>query len=380
MNSDYISQVGRSTFYVENTHTNNYGDIQGKRVSIENNKNKPIELYINATQQNNRGSFPVQKKPLSVSLNKSLMSDEKAAILIQSFYKGYKIRQAIQTSSVSPGVIHTRINADNQMLKRIGIERFDQSRGNRKIDYFSLNHKQFSGGVYGGEKLYNPVKTSGEELFKVFSKDNSSNAVVFINGSFFNMSKLASPEKPETATIGESSITAIKVCTVKVPSGYENDYSILKFNNGSYISVAPILGKNNEAQFLENKLTDAKYQYTRVTGLPGKLGHSSDPNPRAAISLPENQDNTESNDSRVRLVVGRADGRGKNSNGYTMPEWSTFMTRLDKLNNTPSRSYNLDGGGSVAIGIINSNGEKISLITQSSSGRSIANFIGFSKK
>jgi len=166
------------------------------------------------------------------------------------------------------------------------------------------------------------------------------------------------------------------------PAEYRRDYVTEKFPDNSYLESAPRLSVGGEPAFLPDRLRDSKYQYNKPNK-PGELSHAGDPNPRSAIIVPDLTNPNDKNDKfspRVRLVVGLANDRHKENSGFTMPEWSSIVARLDAMNGRGGHSLNLDGGGSSTIGVVSRQGKKLFSVSQDPKGREIANYIVFHRR
>ena len=122
-------------------------------------------------------------------------------------------------------------------------------------------------------------------------------------------------------------------------------------------------GKSSQDRFNYRAVRQGKIQLR-----PGDLYHSSDPNPRAGISFPGKTNMRTSRydgrQNRVRLVSVLSSSRGEKSNGFTMPEFSSLMARLDRINIASGEAYNLDGGGSVVMGVTDRHGNIVFKVAQ----------------
>jgi hypothetical protein len=77
------------------------------------------------------------------------------------------------------------------------------------------------------------------------------------------------------------------------------------------------------------------------------------------------------------LIAGLAANRHHDPDaGYSLAQWAQITSRLDRLSAPPNTSLNLDGGGSVALVVMQPGGERIS-VAQQPAGRPVANLIGF---
>jgi len=108
----------------------------------------------------------------------------------------------------------------------------------------------------------------------------------------------------------------------------------------------------------------------------GALGHAGDPNARSGISLAQNET------AKTRIAITLNQGRGTfqhntNEPGATMLEWTAFMSRLDNLNPKneegfpAASSWNLDGGDSSALGVLDDAGEHLLRVNTLKVGRGL---------
>lgn len=325
------------------------------------------------------------------------MTNDSSARMIQKMARGYLSRKEIKIKTIYQGVIHIQIRGNAASLERFGIFGIDPERGSRAVDILSIRPDLFYGRVIGGDKLFNVVKVApfkvvteldftSTELLEMFGPHTT----VYINGGFFN-STCYYKDYPEYATIGSTKTsTNMAKDIIPIPEEYKNDYACLVFNDGSYVSSAPLFSSSGKVAYDANTFKAPQYQFKTLNQRgfkpcpPGALFHAGDPNPRAGISLPGKESTGEKShlmttQNRTRIAVATATSRGSNSNGFTMFEWGNTMTRLSRLNRTESSALNLDGGASVVMGVINE-GKKIFEVSQNSGGRDASTLIVFSAK
>lgn len=312
------------------------------------------------------------------------MKKEDAALTIQKHYRGYLSRKNISVQQVRDGVIHTRIRGDVNLFAILDVQ-IDEGRGSRFVDILSINSKVYNSKVVGGNDFLNPISCSNNDRVKAFGREKHN---IFINGGFFNSSgSYGGYSKP--TPIGPTR-TEQSSSFIPTPERYKDCFGKLIFDDGSFISSAPILSVSGSMVFDGNKLHEDRFNYHAVRQgelqlKPGDLYHSSDPNPRAGISLPEKIsmviDRNQARQNRIRLVAVLASGRGEKSNGFTMPEFSSLMSRLDRMNICPGESYNLDGGGSVVMGITDCKGHIVFRVAQENeNGRDSSTMIVYNFK
>jgi len=296
---------------------------------------------------------------------------------LQSHVRGQQARSHVSVSSVGDsGIVHVQIKGDAGTFEKVGIDNMNTSNGPKELHYLSVPSQGFQPHAVGGDKPYFdkdmqggvPDEYSQQSLVSNSAPGSSSHA--FINGGYFNVAGRANKNLPEHAPIGETATPSgngesdtpggKKIEHIPHPAEYEDDYRTITFKDGSKLTTAPILSDHGgRAAFPQEKLLDPKYRYQgRDKDKPGVLKHAQHPNPRSGVSFP----GAISSENAYRLAAGftpPGQQRGSASSGFTMPEWSTAMARMDRLNQNPGGSLNLDGGGSAALGVVNSEGEKL---------------------
>jgi insecticidal toxin complex protein TccC len=276
-----------------------------------------------------------------------------------------------------PGIIAVSLEGDADYFQARG---FDQSRrfiGKRTLMYLSID-SSYEGKIAGGDQ---PVRLKSGSASHLNAAINKADArwSAYLNGGFYNLQQRASRQAPKWASIGTSFVDGQYRPSLPLPAAYADTYVDLKMSNGSLIQTAPLLAKNGEAQFTEMRLQEARFKFNAKANLPGELGHADQPNNRSAISLLNKESEVK---DRTRLVIGIGDSRRKDdSSGFTMPEWSDVMARIDRLNKVPGESFNLDGGDSTALGVLSRSGFLfMDAGAPGNPNRSTGSFIAFSKK
>lgn len=280
----------------------------------------------------------------------------------QSLVRGQQARSHVQVSHVDSGIVHVQIKGDSNTFARVGIEGLNTQSGPKELHYLRVPTEGFQGRVVGGDQIHyddkdNPVTDQNSQQGLVINTAPEEKSHAYINGGYFNLVGLAKANKPSHTPIGKTATGGEPVKSLPVPRKYRNKYKTLSFGDGSKVTSGPVLSENGQARFSQDKLNKSKYQYKgNNTNKPGVLKHAQHPNPRSGVSMPRAASSEDAN----RLAVGLTNGkRGSAGTGFTMPEWSTTMARLDRLNQSPSSSVNLDGGGSSALGVVNSQGDKL---------------------
>jgi insecticidal toxin complex protein TccC len=276
-----------------------------------------------------------------------------------------------------PGIIAVSLEGDADYFQARG---FDLSRrfiGKRTLAYLSID-PSYEGQIAGGDQ---PVRLKSGSASHLNAAINKADArwSAYLNGGFYNLQQRASRQAPKWASIGNSFVDGRYRPSLPLPAAYADAYVDLKMSNGSFIQTAPLLAKDGKAQFTEMRLQEARFKFDATANLPGELGHADQPNNRSAISLLNKESAAK---DRTRLVIGIGDSRRKDdSSGFTMPEWSDVMARIDRLNIVPGESFNLDGGDSTALGVLSRS--DVLFMDAGAPGnpnRSTGNFIAFSKK
>lgn len=280
----------------------------------------------------------------------------------------------VRVKTIAPGMILVRIAASESGLARLGINFDRQAISRREISYLSID-SSYQSKLAGSDSL-TPLKSMSANAIHAASNTGESENIAYVNGAFFNMANKLSSSAPQYATVGESSVEGKQMPALPIPPAYEDKYTKVTMGDGSYFHSAPILSKNGSQLFTSQELSEPRFNFDPDANLPGNLGHAGDPNARSAISLP----GAGSVNPRTRLILGSDSGGAKaNSAGYTMSEWAQVTNRLDRLNSSPGKSVNLDGGASTVLGAINSDGFMVDIKTTRDLKRGISNFLVFYK-
>jgi insecticidal toxin complex protein TccC len=277
--------------------------------------------------------------------------------------------------TIVPGIIGVALFGGAEVFEQVGISLSRGFKGERSLYYLSID-ASYEGQIVGGDR---PVSLKSASAAGLNAAIGSSGAkwTAFINGGFYNLGQLADANEPPWAAIGTSFIDGGYKQSVTIPSDYVEDYVELRMGNGSFIQTGPVLASEGQAVFTQQHLEEPKFQFDPEMNFPGRLGHSNRPNNRSGISMPSEA----SSAPRTRLVIGLGRGRNDDSPGFTMPEWAEVMARIDRLNDLPGRSVNLDGGDSSALGVIDQS--NVVLMDAGAPGnkkRGTSNFIAFMKK
>lgn len=291
----------------------------------------------------------------------------------------------IRVRTVAPGVIGVRITGDNALFHAMGFNLDRDIAKVRVLTYLSIDSERYLAKVSGGDGLL-PLGSALGDRINAASRMNAP-VVAYINGGFFNMGGSMKGSSTPHASVGRNSIDNEEKPFADLPEGYESEYVKMTLSDNSFIQTAPKLTTRGVPQFTRHKSLRGDFQYVpRETDKVGQLGHLGDPNARSAISLPENDAD------RTRVVVGLNPGRNTliktMEPGYTGVEWSLVMARIDELNDRRNElkmplasSYNLDGGDSSSMGVLNPDlSHRLRVNTGARTVRSISNFISFHPK
>lgn len=295
---------------------------------------------------------------------------------------GEAVREQVRVQSVAPGIIHTRIHrpvADNPSLTENDRNAINNQRPGEIMEHMGVgdtgdtydrlrvHQGAGNGGVLGGDN-----KEARKEPSNFASKLNPNTAV--INGGFFSTHAHEGNEKAIGLPVGETSHRTAKF---PIPKPYLGDYGALNVNDKVGISSGPVLEPSKgDKMFEDNRFkhnihdpnTD-KRKPNLLNNVPGALTHASGRNPRSAIStFPPI--NGESGDVIMHTVT-TGGVRDEKTRGATMEGWQKIVTQGSyqygkdegsdeenaiKQTQTRPNTLNLDGGGSVYMGIKNGSG------------------------
>lgn len=260
----------------------------------------------------------------------------------QAVVEGARVRRFISVHTLGPGVIGVNVRATPGQLQQLGLQ-VDQAADAqvvKRLSWISLDPQRHVARVVQGDALTDPLAMETPA------------SRVRINGGFFNFRHRACADAAEALpvvrlrTAGGSEHAALPL-----PAAFAADYAELHCSDGSSLTCAPRLGVAGVAVFAQRALGHPDYRlppdFSFEKGdqiAPGVLWHAQDANPRAAISVPQGE-----GDGRVRLVVAPMEDRSCAASGWTLPAFSTVLARLDRLQQPPNASLNLDGGESVAL-------------------------------
>ncbi len=322
-------------------------------------RNNPVTLIDN---------MGLESTDNSSSSQRAKSNWQRLSAKLPNDYSPVKIR------TVASGIIHVHIQATEAGLQEIGINIPRQTFG-RTLDYLSID-STYQSKLAGTQGLTKLKAMSADEIYDASDISGKKN-IAYINGAFFNKESTANPDAPQHATIGASSISGSPSPSLPIPEKYSDLYTKVSFADGSFFHSAPLLSQGGAQLFTSELSSQSRHKFDPANNIPGFLGHAGDANARSAISMPVGTTTT----SRSRLILGSTISPPvPNDPGYTMEEWSIVTNRLDKLNDDPSRSINLDGGASTVLGAISDTSEFLMNVkTNRDANRGLANFIVFYK-
>lgn len=279
--------------------------------------------------------------------------------------------QRVSVRTVTPGIVAVAIRGDAAFFAELGFSGLGDSTTIRRIDYLAIDSRRFEGVVAGGHELINPIKDPDVLAGKAGA---SFRPMAYINGTYFNAASAAAKWLPQHASIGGARSLGGPVPSGEIPRDYLADYRVLRFSAGTYLSAAPALTRGGAIVFHAG--VDERYLWLGEEKLqPGTLHHAEHPNPRSAISQPAGQA-----EGTVRLVVGRSTGRKATGTGFSLTEWASTMSRIDRLDPDLHESTNLDGGGKSMMGVLDASARHGHSISQEPHGTLISTAVVYRRR
>lgn len=302
---------------------------------------------------------------------------------LKALSAGARVRHQLRVEAIDKGLVLVRIEGDRRLFEAVGMSAAfspqDDAAHTQELTYLAVDGKQYAGRVLTGpnESLIDPARLDRQTASAL--TDAGEGSFACINGGYFNYKRFADAQAPESASIGQVTSAGVAHTHLPPPPVYDQDFHSLTFEDGSSIELAPRLSDEGCPLITKRDLAAVKYRVdpaceTSVLSatIPGNLQHAAARHPRAAISLADDM-----RSATTRLIIGRAADRKRNPNsGYSLAEWADITARLDKLDGSPHRSSNLDGGGSAALVVIAPDGTCRRTL-QNEVGRPVANLIGF---
>lgn len=270
------------------------------------------------------------------------------------------------------------------MFARVGIEEINTQSGPRSLDVITLRSDKFQGHVIGGDRKYSNVaidEDSQKHSFgSVLSRKLPTPAPhIYINGGFFNVKKWADSSKSAFAPIGHTaSIGGKFVDSAPIPERYKSRYDSISFEDNSVITSGPVLSKKGSTTFSDDDLNNPDYQFQGKIIRPGELSHAQHPNARSALGMPGKVSPRDSYRLAVATTLGEK--RGLEDTGFTMPEWSRTAARLDRMNESPGLSINLDGGVSSTLGVVGTDATTLLEVKAVEAPPTVSTLVAFSTR
>lgn len=288
-----------------------------------------------------------------------------AAAKLQAATRGHQVRQQVQIASQSHGVVSTTIRAPRNPLslsvapgtfvsdiqqhlqKGATFTRVSVSNGTLRIH-----------GTHDYEGARNP-----QELVQ-----SAALGAAVINGSYFVHKTGLQTECGETIENLGSPVGQVagRRDFTPVPGPWLSDYATITANDELILSGAPLLALDGKCLPIE----DADRFHYRINGkdnplnrLAGALTHSSDANERSAVSLVPIHLS-----AAIKVILQTLTTGGNRKAGVTMAQWQTITELAAKSvadalrpgdGGAGASTLNLDGGGSVFLGVRQINGVKI---------------------
>ena len=305
---------------------------------------------------------------------------------IRAWIEGERVRRQVRVSSPEAGVVHTRIRerqageatlADpTSSLGRIQSHLHDDSEYNRL---------RILGGASQGTVI-GPGEAQGPREVSSFSAGLPQGTAV-INGGFFahkghmrseenapveQVSAMTPDQDPATrdylawawqdkfAPVGPEGegrpvgATAGRTDDLPIPSEYADVYGQLTVGGSVGLSSGPMLmdrGQKPQIPFDENRFKyrldvgDGAVEDNPRNDKVGAMTHAGDKNARAAISIVDG-------DTLMHTVV---PPEMKSNTGATMQDWQEITAAATRGSGS---TLNLDGGGSVYMGVVGEQGLK----------------------
>jgi hypothetical protein len=291
----------------------------------------------------------------------------KAATTIQSAFRSSQVRaNTVSVRQPVPGVIQTKIHGGFKGARPEGTALADiRNKLQDGATYTKLT-------VLGGAKSGMVIGTeNGEDaqLPKELSRHAPQSSAVINGGYFVHKENLKIDGNPDGVSAGKSDLgrpvgpTATRTDHVPVAPAWEHDNGQLRLANDQVaVTSGPMLALNGQ----QTKLGNAdRFEY-RLDGkdnplnkLAGALTHASDANERAAFSVLHDESSAPTD-----AVFHALTANGQRSKGAKMEDWQTITrvgadpsgTRAGATQNAQASTLNLDGGGSVFLGIRNEQG------------------------
>ncbi|XUP35741.1 hypothetical protein WAE31_16385 (plasmid) [Xanthomonas axonopodis pv. vasculorum] len=290
---------------------------------------------------------------------------KKAAAKLQAAKRGHQVRQQVQIASQGHGVVSTTIRAPrNPLSLSVAPGTFVSDIQQHLQTAATFTRVSVSNGTLGIHGTHDyEVARAPQELAQ-----SAAPGAAVINGSYFAHKTGLQTECGETieslgCPVGQ---VAGRRDFIPVPGPWLPDYATITANDETILSGAPLLALDGKRRPIE----DADRFHYRIDGkdnplnrLAGALTHSSDANERSAVSLVPTQ-----LPAAIKVILHTLTTGGNRKAGATMAQWQTItelaaQSVADALlpghGGAGASTLNLDGGGSVFLGVRQISGVKI---------------------
>jgi hypothetical protein len=296
-------------------------------------------FQLKASLDANTGE-PIQR------ITKEEAAEEAAATRLQAIFRGWAVRKQVSVRSLAPGIISTEINPstgqqplvapfDSPLAKIQGLIQPGATYNRLRVVKGALQ-----GGVFGTGNGGLPVSPD------VLAKQAPSTTAVINGGYFVHKAGLETDRGEVIDGIGRPvGPTSTRDDHTPIADPWQQYYGQVTVGGNVGVSSGPLLALNGAKQALPD---DNRFKY-RVDGIEnhlnkraGALTHASDANERAAISI-DNQDD---------VIMHTLTAKGARHLGVNMEKWQALTTLgSNPHDKTYASTLNLDGGGSVFMGI-----------------------------
>ncbi|WP_323117969.1 hypothetical protein [Burkholderia alba] len=305
------------------------------------------------------------------------MDPDTAATQLQALARGHLARKEIKVSS-HDGVVHVDVHGGPETFAKIGLGQFAGAYP-KTLHYKAMDASKFRLHAVGGDRIRQPMEMSGQHINAALldhPQVADAHVNVMQNASFYNAARHVDSSVPSATAIGNNrTLGGRQLPPLRSPQQYADVLETVDLGT-SGLKSGPLLSRGGEQQFGARQMAEPRFQYRPEQGRP-MLDHANQPNPRSAIglpaqvgyggnSLPSTHGSGPADSAHwdaVRMASFTATTRGSHSDGVTMADLAATMTKLDRHNASqsqshPSRTINLDGGGSLYNGQIDHRGRK----------------------
>ncbi len=303
-----------------------------------------------------------------------------AATKLQAAIRGARVREQVRVATEAPGIVGVRVrNTDPAALGDITGSPLASIREDL-TGATEYHHLRVAGGATRGAVLGPGPGQPGERAASLAAGLPPGTAV--INGGYFAHTPTIRSEEgwqpqPLDPDVDAYTAAAVKNAEMRevgaagqgrpvgptshrddalpIPSEYAQEYGAVTVDGRVGLSSGPLLTHGgvpralpDDDRFRYRLTVDGEREDNPRNQQAGALTHAGDPNARAAIS-------TRGDDAIMHAVV---DPTMRPSSGVTMAQWQK-MTRAGAGDDPSLSTLNLDGGGSVYLGITGPDGVRV---------------------